>query len=89
MSPRFELIGPMRARREAFLKEIALAQSYIDALDGQDRFADTLSSLPQLPDLLFNYVRIMMDRVSAIEADLEDLGFDPFKNEPADLREAE
>jgi hypothetical protein len=31
----------------------------------------------------------MMDRVSAIEADLEDLGFDPFKNGPADLREAE
>ena len=89
MSSRFDLIGPMKARRKAFLKEIALAQSCIDALDGQERFADTLASLPQLPDLLFNYVQIMMDRVSAIEADLEVLGFDPFNNGPADMRETE
>ena len=80
MSALNDLIGPMRARREAFLKDTALTKSYIAALESDANFELVLKALPQLPDLLFNYAQIMMDRVSAIEADLDDLGFDVHRN---------
>ena len=86
MSALNDLIGPMRARREAFLRDTALTKSYMAALESDASLEPVLKALPQLPDLLFNYAQIMMDRVSAIEADLDDLGFDVHRNRFLDGR---
>ncbi|WEZ85824.1 hypothetical protein P6U16_22680 (plasmid) [Rhizobium sp. 32-5/1] len=66
-------IAPRMSRWHWCVMEAAIAEGYLETLDTDAALQDLLARLPQLPDLLANYVVILKDTASGLADEIDAL----------------
>ncbi len=59
-------VAPLISRRHGYAMEAAIAEAYLETLKSDEASQELLARLPQLPDLLANYVALLRDTTGKI-----------------------